>query len=245
MGVAPLSLCVLGRSGPKICTAAYPCRKPRPLKHLEAEMSPGHGIGVSRPARLDGQRDPRSHRRSRGYLRGAGRPSTPRWLNCGTRCTGGWCCPSGRRPSGGRSPRGCTYTEERRRRRRRVQPARQPHRRAGRGGVSDSALSRPAYLPDPGRGQSRDVIEAIEGPAHFFRCAELRQKNIFVEDPGVLSSSCPCLIKVVIEDAEELMRDALRAKSLLWLHDTAWEDFPADRKQAITAWSQSVTGGSH
>jgi Rrf2 family protein len=85
-----------------------------------------------------------------------------------------------------------------------------------------------------------DVIEAIEGPAPFFRCAELRQQNIFVEDPSIFSSSCPCLIKVVIEDAEELMRDALRAKSLLWLHDTAWKDFPEDRKQSIAAWSRSI-----
>ena len=57
---------------------------------------------------------------------------------------------------------------------------------------------------------------------------------------GVFSSTCPCLIKVVIEDAEKLMRDALRAKSLSWLHDTAWQDFPEERQQAIAAWAQSI-----
>lgn len=85
-----------------------------------------------------------------------------------------------------------------------------------------------------------DVIEAIEGPAPFFRCAELRKKNIFVEDPSIFSSSCPCLIKVVIQDAEELLRDALRAKSLAWLHETVSRDFPADRKKAIAEWSRNV-----
>lgn len=85
-----------------------------------------------------------------------------------------------------------------------------------------------------------DVIEAIEGPAPFFRCAELRQKSIFVEDPSIFSSNCPCLIKVVIEDAEGLMRDALRAKSLSWLHDTVWKDFSPDTRQAIAGWSESI-----
>lgn len=85
-----------------------------------------------------------------------------------------------------------------------------------------------------------DVIEAIEGPAPFFRCAELRKKNIFVDDPSVFSSSCPCLIKVVIQDAEELMRDSLRAKSLSWLHETVCRDFPDDKKKAIAEWSRSI-----
>jgi len=85
-----------------------------------------------------------------------------------------------------------------------------------------------------------DVIEAIEGPAPFFRCAELRKKNIFVDDLSVFSSSCPCLIKVVIQDAEELMRDALRAKSLSWLHETVCRDFPADRRKAIAEWSRNI-----
>ncbi len=85
-----------------------------------------------------------------------------------------------------------------------------------------------------------DVIEAIEGSAHSFRCAELRKKNIFVDDPSVFSSSCPCLIKVVIQDAEELMRDALRAKSLAWLHETVCRDFPNDKKKAIGEWARSI-----
>lgn len=85
-----------------------------------------------------------------------------------------------------------------------------------------------------------DIIEAIEGPSFFFRCAEIRKKNVFVDDPNVFTSSCPCLIKVVIQDAEESMRASLRAKSLQWLHDTVCRDFPAEKKQAIAAWSRIV-----
>jgi Rrf2 family protein len=85
-----------------------------------------------------------------------------------------------------------------------------------------------------------DIIEAIEGPSFFFRCAEIRKKNIFVDNPNVFTSRCPCLIRVVIQDAEESMRNCLRAKSLLWLHDSVCRDFPDDKKQAIAAWSRHV-----
>ena len=81
---------------------------------------------------------------------------------------------------------------------------------------------------------------AIEGPSFFFRCAEIRKKNIFVDSPNVFTSKCPCLIKVVIQDAEESMRNGLRAKSLSWLHDTVCKDFPDEKKQAIAAWSRGI-----
>ena len=85
-----------------------------------------------------------------------------------------------------------------------------------------------------------DIIVAIEGPSFFFRCAEIRKKNIFVDSPNVFTSKCPCLIKVVIQDAEESMRNGLRAKSLSWLHDTVCKDFPDEKKQAIAAWSRGI-----
>jgi Rrf2 family protein len=85
-----------------------------------------------------------------------------------------------------------------------------------------------------------DIIEAIEGPSYFFRCAEIRKKNIFVDDPKVFTSKCPCLIKVMLQDAEESMRNSLRAKSLAWLHDSVSRDFPDEKKQAIAAWSREV-----
>jgi Rrf2 family protein len=85
-----------------------------------------------------------------------------------------------------------------------------------------------------------DVIEAIEGPSFFFRCAEIRKKNIFVDRPELFTDKCPCLIKVVMQDAEEAMRDSLRAKSLSWLHGAVSRDFPADKRRAIAAWSRNV-----
>ena len=93
---------------------------------------------------------------------------------------------------------------------------------------------------DPGDISFWDIIEAIEGPSFFFRCAEIRKKNIFIDSPHVFTSNCPCLIKVTIQDAEEAMRHSLRAKSLSWLHDTVSKDFPDEKKLAIAAWSRDI-----
>jgi Rrf2 family protein len=81
-----------------------------------------------------------------------------------------------------------------------------------------------------------DVIEAIEGPSFFFQCVEIRKKNIFVEDPSIFTDKCPCLIKVVIHEAEKMLRDQLRSKSLRWLYDQASIDFTEERKEAVTKW---------
>jgi Rrf2 family protein len=85
-----------------------------------------------------------------------------------------------------------------------------------------------------------DIIEAIEGPSHLFRCAEIRKKSVFVTDPRVYTDKCPCLIKVVIHEAEELMRERLRNKSLRWLYEQAQKDFSVGKKKAIAAWSKAV-----
>lgn len=85
-----------------------------------------------------------------------------------------------------------------------------------------------------------DIIEAIEGPSFFFQCAEIRKKNIFVDDPSVFTSKCPCLIKVVIQEAEELFRNRLRTISLRWLYDQVQNDFPEDKKRAISEWIKSL-----
>lgn len=85
-----------------------------------------------------------------------------------------------------------------------------------------------------------DIIEAIEGPSFFFQCAEIRKKNIFVDDPSAFTSKCPCLIKVVIQEAEELFRNRLRTISLRWLYDQVQNDFPEDKKRAISEWIKSL-----
>ena len=85
-----------------------------------------------------------------------------------------------------------------------------------------------------------DIIEAIEGTSFFFQCAEIRKKNIFVDDPSVFTSKCPCLIKVVIQEAEELFRNKLRTISLRWLYDQVHNNFPEDKKRAISEWIKSL-----
>ncbi len=85
-----------------------------------------------------------------------------------------------------------------------------------------------------------DIIEAIEGPSFFFQCAEIRKKNIFVDDPSVFTDKCPCLIKVVIQEAEELFRNRLRTISLRWLYDQVHNNFPEDKKRAISEWIKSI-----
>lgn len=85
-----------------------------------------------------------------------------------------------------------------------------------------------------------DIIEAIEGTSWFFQCAEIRKKNIFVNDPSVFTDKCPCLIKVVIQEAEELMRNQLRAKSLRWLHEQVHGDFSEEKKKIITDWAKKM-----
>jgi Rrf2 family protein len=85
-----------------------------------------------------------------------------------------------------------------------------------------------------------DIIEAIEGPAYLFQCAEIRKKNIFVDDPSVFSDKCPCLIKVVIQEAEDAFRNSLRTKSLRWLYDHVRGGFPDAKKQAMADWINSV-----
>jgi Rrf2 family protein len=85
-----------------------------------------------------------------------------------------------------------------------------------------------------------DIIAAIEGTSFFFQCVEIRKKNIFVDDPSVFTDKCPCLIKVVIQEAEELFRDRLRTKSLRWLYDQVEKDFPDGKKKVIAEWIKTI-----
>jgi Rrf2 family protein len=85
-----------------------------------------------------------------------------------------------------------------------------------------------------------DIIEALEGTSHFFRCAEIRKKNIFVTNPRMFTDKCPCLIKLVIHEAEELMRDKLRNKSLRWLYEQVYSDFSASKKKAMAGWLREL-----
>lgn len=80
-----------------------------------------------------------------------------------------------------------------------------------------------------------DVVEAIEGSSYSFQCLEVRQNNIFAK-PGEFSPHCPCLIKVVMMEAEDQMRNYLRSKSLQWLHEEVSPHFSAEKKSQIGEW---------
>ena len=66
-----------------------------------------------------------------------------------------------------------------------------------------------------------DVIESIEGTSSIFQCAEIRQNNILLDKENLPDSytKCPCLIKVVMTEAENQMKKYLMDKSIGWLHE--------------------------
>lgn len=86
-----------------------------------------------------------------------------------------------------------------------------------------------------------DIVEAVEGASPIFQCAEIRQNNILL-DKNTLSSfeKCPCLIKVVMLEAEEQMRRYLAEKSLAWLNAEAKKEFTEDKKKAIDDWLKNI-----
>lgn len=93
---------------------------------------------------------------------------------------------------------------------------------------------------DPAEISFWDVLEAIEGSSAFFQCADIREKNIFEKDPTVFKKNCPCLIKVVMHEAEELFRNSLKNKSLHWLHQTVKVNFSDNTKKAINDWAEKI-----
>ncbi len=83
-----------------------------------------------------------------------------------------------------------------------------------------------------------DVVEAVEGSSPFFQCAEIRQKELLLDKEELPDSytKCPCLIKVVMLEAEEEMRQYLRGKTLAWLRESVENKLPADHLQAMNDW---------
>ncbi|MFV0516437.1 MAG: RrF2 family transcriptional regulator [Aminipila sp.] len=93
-----------------------------------------------------------------------------------------------------------------------------------------------------------DIVESIEGSSYMFQCAEIRQNNIFGKNDMVVDQTkkmdkfdkpCPCLIKVVMVDAEEQMRNYLREKSLQWLFDHVIDDFTDSKKEEMFEWARN------
>ncbi|WP_055070322.1 Rrf2 family transcriptional regulator [Clostridium massiliamazoniense] len=84
-----------------------------------------------------------------------------------------------------------------------------------------------------------DIIEAVEGKESFFQCAEIRQNNILVDKNNLPDeyTKCPCLIKVVMLEAEDEMRKYLRTKTLAWLYDEVYnKKFSKDVEEATIGW---------
>lgn len=83
-----------------------------------------------------------------------------------------------------------------------------------------------------------DVIEAIEGTSPMFQCAEIRQNEILLDKNNLpdTHTKCPCLIKVVMLEAEEQMRQFLRNKTLAWLHNQVENKLPEEHIKATIEW---------
>lgn len=84
-----------------------------------------------------------------------------------------------------------------------------------------------------------DVVEAIEGKEPFFQCAEIRQKVILLDQDNLPDTHTkhPCLIKVVMLEAENEMKKYLSGKTLQWLYDQVYNEIlPKEMEQATIDW---------
>lgn len=87
-----------------------------------------------------------------------------------------------------------------------------------------------------------DVVEAIEGPKEIFKCAEIRRNNILNNENDLEHTyKCDCLIKIVMSDAEEQMRQYLRNKTLEWLANEVSPSFTEEKLVALDLWINNVT----
>lgn len=84
-----------------------------------------------------------------------------------------------------------------------------------------------------------DVVEAVEGSEPFFQCAEIRQNNILLDKNNLPDTytKCPCLIKVVMLEAEDEMRKYLSNKTVAWLYDEVYnKKLPKDMEKNMIEW---------
>lgn len=83
-----------------------------------------------------------------------------------------------------------------------------------------------------------DIVEAVEGDSPIFQCVEIRQKEILLDKKNLPDAytKCPCLIKVVMIEAEEKMRQHLNSKTLKWLYDEVKIKVPHENMEATREW---------
>lgn len=89
-----------------------------------------------------------------------------------------------------------------------------------------------------------DVVAAVEGNAPLFQCAEIRQKELLLDKDNLPDAytSCPCLIKVVMLEAEAQMQQYLMGKTLYWLHGQVQNKIPEEQLKATAEWFKSGRG---
>lgn len=84
-----------------------------------------------------------------------------------------------------------------------------------------------------------DIVEAVEGKEPFFQCAEIRQNNILLDKDNLPDTytKCPCLISVVMHEAENEMKKYLNEKTLAWLYDQVYNKmFSKDMEETTIKW---------
>jgi len=83
-----------------------------------------------------------------------------------------------------------------------------------------------------------NIVEAVEGMTPIFQCAEIRQNEILLDKNNLPDAytKCPCLIKVVMLEAEDQMRQYLNHKTLGWLHDQVSQKIPEEHGKATFEW---------
>ncbi|MDX8336950.1 MULTISPECIES: RrF2 family transcriptional regulator [Cetobacterium] len=87
-----------------------------------------------------------------------------------------------------------------------------------------------------------DVVEAVEGKEPLFQCAEIRQKNILIDQNNLPDSytKCPCFIKVVMQEGEDEMKKYLSKKTLAWLYNEVYgRILPAETENKTHQWFKS------
>lgn len=83
-----------------------------------------------------------------------------------------------------------------------------------------------------------DVVEAVEGKTPLFQCAEIRQNEILLDKNNLPDAytKCPCLIKVVMLEAEDQMRQYLNGKTLGWLYGQLKNKIPEEHAKETIDW---------
>jgi Rrf2 family protein len=87
-----------------------------------------------------------------------------------------------------------------------------------------------------------DIVEAVEGSSPLFQCAEIRQNEILLDKNNLPDTytKCPCLIKVVMLEAEDQMRQYFNNKNLGWLHEQVRNKIPEEHGKATIEWFNNI-----